>query len=119
MTTGNYARDWEPKNLGGSVIYDPKRELDYWASRCDGQPMVAVPVSTLRAAAARVECSARTVITADEDGPLSEGVELICRLPLGHGTRSSKTPMKQHFNGYTHWDNESVLKTHSCEENKV
>lgn len=114
--SGTYAQDWVPRNLGGSIYYDPQKELDYWANQGNGQPMVAVPVSTLRAAARRVECSARTVVTSDEDGELSEPIEIVCRLPSGHGTMLSGTPLNQHFNGYTHWDNESLLTLSSCEE---
>lgn len=95
MTT---ARDWKPKNLDGSIYYDPRKELAYWASTAKGS-MVAVPVETLLAGAAVRECGARTTITSDEDGELPRPVEIQCRLLEGH----PHLDPEMHYNGYTHW----------------
>lgn len=92
---GNYAQDWKPRNLGGTIYYDPKKELEYWADRAGHEPMVAVPVATLRAAAAFRECGSRTTITSDEDGPLSIPLEIQCRRQENHE--------ENHYNGYCSW----------------
>lgn len=92
-----YAQDWRPRNLGGSIYYDPRRELEYWADSVpQGQTMVAVPVSTLRAAAAVRECRETVVSQSDEDGPLPAPVVLHCRQPEGH-------PPGGHSNGAASW----------------
>lgn len=93
--SGNYAHDWKPRNLGGSIYYDPRRELEYWASRAGSDSMVAVPVATLRAAAQVYECGETTVLTGDEDGPLAEPLTIRCRLPEKH--------TESHHNGYCSW----------------
>lgn len=93
--SGNYAQDWKPRNLGGRIYYDPRDELRYWAARADNDPMVAVPVATIRAVAELRECSARRIVRADEDGPLTHPVEIVCRKPSGHEN--------DHSNGYSSW----------------
>jgi hypothetical protein len=97
--SGNYAQNWEPRNLGGSVYYDPRRELEYWADRAGSEPMVAVPVATLRAAAEVRECGETTVLTADEDGPMAP-LTIRCRQPEGH--------LLDHYNGYCSWRRQPV-----------
>lgn len=98
--TGNQASDWKPRNLGGRFYDDPRLELLFWADRADNagrcEPMVAVPVATLRAAAAVRECGARSMLHGDEDGPISPPVEIQCRLVTDHALR--------HFNGYVSWE---------------
>lgn len=92
--TGPFARDWKPRNLGGSIYYDPRDELAYWADSTD-EPMVAVPVATLRAAAELRVCRASTVSNGDEDGPFTSPVTLHCKKAEGH--------RGDHFNGYASW----------------
>lgn len=91
---------WQPKNLGGSIYHDPQRELAYWISIAGNHPMVAVPVATLVACLRRQECSARTMINSDEDGPLATPIEIICRQPEDH----HKQGIIRHHNGYTSWE---------------
>jgi hypothetical protein len=93
--SGNHAHDWKPRNLGGSIYYDPRKELEYWANRAGAEPMVAVPVATLRAAAAVRECGDTTTLVSDEDGPLKHPLIIRCREPENHQT--------DHFNGYCSW----------------
>jgi len=94
--SGTYAQDWKPSNYGGRIYYDPREELSYWADSVpQGQTMVAVPIATLRAAAAVRECRATTVSYGDEDGPM-EPCTLYCRKPEGH--------RYSHSNGYASWD---------------
>lgn len=101
---GTYAHNWAPRNLGGEIYYDPRRELEYWADSVpDGQTMVAVPVATLRAAAAVRECGNEHVMTHDEDGPLQHSVVTRCRLPEGHDKHVRPNYRPMHFNGYVNW----------------
>ncbi len=93
--SGNYAQDWKPKNLGGTFYPSAKEELKYWASRAGNDPMVSVPVSTLRAAVDFRECGERTTLFFDEDGPLSNPLEIQCREQEGH--------KNNHYNGYCSW----------------
>lgn len=96
----NQARDWKPRNLGGRFYTDPREELLYWANRADNSgrsdPMVAVPVATLRAAAELRECGARSILRSDEDGPVVPPLEIQCRRATNH--------QPKHFNGYVSWD---------------
>jgi len=92
------ARDWKPKNLDGSIYYDPREELSYWA-RSTTFPMVAVPVETLLAAAELRECRSQTVSYSDEDGPMPP-MTLHCRKPDGH--------QGPHYNGYATWERDHV-----------
>lgn len=89
---------WRPSNKGGKIFYDPKDELKYWVERAQGDPMVAVPVTTLIAVIHRQECSARKMINTDEDGPVIPR-EIVCRLTSLHKEHG----IDMHYNGYMHW----------------
>lgn len=93
----HYARDWRPINYQGTIHHDPRRELAARVRRArDGNDTyVAVPLALAARVAEFVECSAHTVLTRDEDGPLPEPVEIVCRLEAGHSG--------SHHNGYTSW----------------
>lgn len=96
------ADTWRPRNLGGTIRDDPRDELLYWANSVpDGQPMVAVPVATLLAAAAVRVCRSSVVSTADEDGPMPPQT-LHCNRPEGHLT--------DHSNGYLTWANRPEMR---------
>lgn len=89
-----YAHEWKPRNLGGRVYYDPREELTYWAGSTS-ELMVAVPVATLRAAAAVRVCRSSTVLVGDEYGPYLEPITVHCEKPREH--------LYDHSNGAVSW----------------
>lgn len=99
---GTYARDWKPGNHCGSTHYDPREELACRVrqARDRHDAYVAIPLALGAVVAELRECTATTVITSDEDGPLSSPQTLHCRRPEGahHG--------ENHGNGYMSWKRE-------------
>ncbi len=96
---GTYAQDWKPINFRGTCHYDPRDELRARAAEARDRhdEWVAIPIALAAACVDLRECGARTLLRADEDGPLSEPVEIQCRKPSGHDY--------DHFNGYCTWPN--------------
>lgn len=88
---------WQPINYRGVIHYDPRDELRARAEAAcdDGTGCVMVPRALALACAELRECGARTVLHADEDGPLPTPQEIQCRKPEGHE--------HDHYNGYCHW----------------
>lgn len=86
---------WTPTMHAGRSFDDPRDEALWWADQAIGE-MVAVPVSMLKAAAMVYDCGDSRTLTSDEDGPLPEPVEIICRRVAGHSG--------DHSNGYASWD---------------
>lgn len=86
--------EWTPGNHAGTIYHDPKDELEYWIKRADHDPMVAVPVKLLVAVHKRRQCNETTIVSGDEDGPLTPMV-VRCVKQEGHFYR--------HTNGFTTW----------------
>lgn len=93
---------WKPINFKGKWNYDPRGELRDRAKVAidQGDDYVAIPVDLAIACADLHECKATTVLTADEDGPLSEPLTIYCRLPEDHAL----TRVTMHYNGYINWE---------------
>lgn len=92
---------WKPINFCGSWHHDPRDELRHRARLAERQndSYVAIPVKLALAVASLRECSATTVLTGDEDGPLDPPIQIKCRLPEGHAPT-----IRMHYNGYTNWN---------------
>lgn len=91
-----------PRIFRGRWVSTPLHELGAWADTAHG-PMVAVPVDVLTAASRWRECSQRTMLKCDEDGPLRTPVEIVCRRQQGHDLPGNPDHIRQHSNGYATW----------------
>ncbi|HSW90013.1 MAG TPA: hypothetical protein VLH19_04035 [Patescibacteria group bacterium] len=93
---------WKPINYKGSWNTDPRRELEARAHNAlnGHDDWVAIPVKLAFACAAFLECSSRTTITADEDGPLPDPLEISCRKNFDHISMGDK----KHGNRFISWD---------------
>lgn len=95
--------DTWPRLISGRWVASPLAALGLLAaSTCE--PMVAVRVDLLREAAAWRECSARTTLTDDEDGPLRTPIEIVCRRQEGHDDPRNPQHIRTHHSGYAGWE---------------
>jgi len=90
--------EWKPINYKGHWNYDPRGELLLRAqvAQENNDDYVAIPVKLAIACGKLRECGATTILTGDEDGPLSTPLQIQCRKPEKHSGK--------HYNGYCEWD---------------
>ncbi len=88
---------WKPINYNGSIYYDPRQELAARMATAleNHDEYAAIPCTLIQAVVYLVECSATTILTGDEDGPLDPSVQVKCRKPANHS--------HDHDNGYISW----------------
>jgi hypothetical protein len=91
-----------PRMIQGRWVTSPLSALGLRANSTT-ESMVAVPVDLLREAAAWRECSARHLLTWDEDGPLPKPLEIVCRRQDGHDNPRNPNHIREHHNGYAGW----------------